>query len=91
MPAVRKQIDTPDPRWLERLGGITAETLVVAGGPGSHAPQDGLAEPARRIPGGRAVTIPAGHLIHSSAPEAFTEALSTFRPSTEGFRPARRP
>ncbi|MGP3943617.1 alpha/beta fold hydrolase [Streptomyces sp. 6N106] len=78
VPAIRKQIDTPDPVWWERLARITADTLVVAGGPGSHVPQDGVAELAHRIPGGRMVTIPVGHLIHSADPEAFTEAVSTF-------------
>ncbi|MFD9222882.1 alpha/beta fold hydrolase [Streptomyces sp. NPDC060064] len=67
----------PDPRWLERLSGITAETLVVVGGPRSHVPQDGIVELARRVPGGRVVTIPVGHLIHHAAPEEFTEAVST--------------
>jgi pimeloyl-ACP methyl ester carboxylesterase len=85
--AVRRQIDQPDPRWLERLGQITAETLVLAGGPQSHVPQDGVAELARRIPGGRVVTIPVGHLIHHAAPEAFTEAVSAFL--EENFPPAR--
>lgn len=76
--AVRRQIDDPDPRWLERLSGITAQTLVVAGGAESHIPQDRVAELARRIPGGRNVTIPAGHLVHDAEPEAFTEAVLTF-------------
>lgn len=76
--AVRKQIDTPDPGWLERLSRITADTLVLAGGPGSHVPQEGIAELARRIPGGRVVTIPVGHLVHSAAPQAFTEAVAAF-------------
>ncbi|MBB4948932.1 pimeloyl-ACP methyl ester carboxylesterase [Kitasatospora gansuensis] len=76
--AVRRQLDTPDPAWLERLDRITAETLVLAGGPRSHLSQEGVAELARRIPGGRVVTIPAGHLIHSAEPEAFTEAVATF-------------
>ena len=44
-PAVRRQIDTPDPEWRE-----------------------GVAEPARRVPRGRVVTIPAGHLIHRAEP-----------------------
>ncbi|MFJ2897339.1 alpha/beta fold hydrolase [Streptomyces sp. NPDC087218] len=87
VPAIRRQIDQPDPKWLERLGQITAETLVLAGGPHSHVPQDGVAELARRIPGGQAVTIPVGHLIHHAAPEAFTEAVSAFL--EENFRPAR--
>jgi pimeloyl-ACP methyl ester carboxylesterase len=76
--AVRRQIDVPDPRWLERLSQITAKTLVLAGGPHSHVPQDGVAELARRIPGGRVVTIPVGHLIHHAAPELFIEAVSAF-------------
>jgi 3-oxoadipate enol-lactonase len=76
--AVRKQIDTPDPAWLDQLGKIAAETLVVAGGPPSHVPQDGVAELAHRISSGRLVTIPVGHLIHKAAPEAFIKAVSTF-------------
>ncbi|MFJ3306439.1 alpha/beta fold hydrolase [Streptomyces sp. NPDC086549] len=76
--AVRCQIDTPPATWLEGLDGITAETLVVAGGPGSHVPQNGVAELARLIPRGRMVTIPVGHLVHDAAPEAFTEAVSGF-------------
>ncbi len=75
--AVRRQIDQPDPRWLERLGQITAETLVLADGPYSHVPQDGVAELAGRVPGRRVVTIPVGHLIHH-APPAFIEAVSAF-------------
>ncbi|MFD8007879.1 alpha/beta fold hydrolase, partial [Streptomyces mirabilis] len=51
--AIRRQIDTPDPAWLEGLSGITADTLVLAGGPASHVPQDGIAELAPpRPPGG---------------------------------------
>ncbi|MFB7531072.1 alpha/beta fold hydrolase [Streptomyces sp. NPDC056178] len=87
--AIRKQIDVPDPRWLHRLSGITAETLVVAGGPRSHVPQDGIAELARRIPGGRVVTIPVGHLIHRAAPEAFMKTVSEFLLVAEDIRPDR--
>ncbi|MFF0292740.1 alpha/beta fold hydrolase [Kitasatospora sp. NPDC004614] len=75
---VRRQIDRPDPRWLEQLGEITAKTLVLAGGPSSHIPQDGVAELAARIPGGTLVTIDAGHMIHDTEPEAFLEAVSAF-------------
>ncbi|WP_441248271.1 alpha/beta fold hydrolase [Kitasatospora sp. McL0602] len=76
--AIRRQVDVPNPAWLERLSQITAVTLIVAGGPDSHVPQDGIAELARRIPGGRVVTVPAGHLIHHTEPEAFTEAVLAF-------------
>lgn len=89
--AVRRQIDVPDPRWLERLSGITAETLVAARGPRSHVPQDGIVELARRVPSGRVVTIPVGHLIHRAAPEAFTNAVSAFLLMEEDLRPARQP
>ncbi|KMS73123.1 alpha/beta hydrolase [Streptomyces viridochromogenes] len=86
--AVRRQVDTPDAGWLERLDRITAKTLVVAGGPGSHVPQEGILELARRIPHGRVVTIPAGHLIHKSEPMAFTKTVLAFLRSEEEPRPA---
>ncbi|MFI6347759.1 alpha/beta fold hydrolase [Streptomyces sp. NPDC050560] len=88
--AVRRQIDRPDPGWLERLGRITARTLVVAGGPDSHVPQTGVAELARLIPGGHMVTIPVGHLVHDAAPEAFTAAVVAFLSAQEDADPARR-
>lgn len=89
--SIRRQIDMPDPRWLERLSRITAQTLVLAGGPRSHVPQDGIAELARRIPGAQVVTIPVGHLIHRAAPETFTEVVSAFLLAEEESRPARQP
>lgn len=76
--ALRPQLDTPDPRWLERLDRITAGTLVVAGGPTSHISQDGVAELARRVPAARMITIPAGHMVHDEAPEDFTRAVAAF-------------
>jgi len=81
--AIRSQIDGPDPAWLERLSQITAETLVIAGGPHSHVPQDRVAELARRIPGARSETIAAGHLIHDADPAAFTAAALTFLGAAE--------
>jgi pimeloyl-ACP methyl ester carboxylesterase len=76
--AVRRQIDDPDPAWWERLSEITAPALLVAGGPRSHVPQDGIAEMARRIPGCRVVTIPAGHLVHDAQPGEFAEVVLAF-------------
>lgn len=81
--AVRRQVDTPDPGWLERLNKITAATLVVAGGPRSHVPQEGIAELARRVPCGQVVTIPVGHLIHQAEPMRFTQAVLGFLQSEE--------
>jgi 3-oxoadipate enol-lactonase len=83
--AVRRQIDGPDPAWLPRLGQITAETLVIAGGAGSHIPQDWVAALARQIPAARLEAIEAGHSIHHAAPDAFTQAALTFlAPLTAG-------
>ncbi|MFD7553223.1 MULTISPECIES: alpha/beta fold hydrolase [unclassified Streptomyces] len=76
--AVRPQLDRPDPSWTEGLSRITAPTLVVAGGPDSHVPHEGIAELARRIPDARLTTIPVGHLVHAAAPEEFTAAVTAF-------------
>ncbi|WP_432868528.1 alpha/beta fold hydrolase [Microbispora rosea] len=76
--AVRPQIDHPDPAWLGRLSRITARTLVIGGGPDSHIPQDRVAEMARRIPGAAYVMIPAGHLVHENAPDAFVREVTAF-------------
>ncbi|MEU9922164.1 alpha/beta hydrolase [Streptomyces griseoluteus] len=76
--AVRRQIDTPPAEWAAALGGITARTLILAGGPRSHIPRESVAELARLIPDARLRTIPVGHLIHREAPEAFTKAVTEF-------------
>jgi 3-oxoadipate enol-lactonase len=79
--AIRRQIDTPDPAWWDRLSQVTAATLVIGGGPDSHVPQDQVAGLARRIPGARLETIPAGHQVHAAEPAAFTDlALAFLRP-----------
>ncbi|MFI8455146.1 alpha/beta fold hydrolase [Kitasatospora sp. NPDC085464] len=76
--AVRAQLDDPDPAWREGLAGITARTLVVAGGAASHVPQERIAELARRIPDCRLVTIEAGHLVHGARPEEFVAVVAPF-------------
>ncbi|AUY48125.1 alpha/beta fold hydrolase [Streptomyces sp. CB01881] len=76
--AVKRQIDTPEPVWLERMAAITAPTLVVAGGPASHVPQDRIAEMAERIPDCQVVTIGAGHLVHRARPAEFVAAVAPF-------------
>jgi 3-oxoadipate enol-lactonase len=76
--AIRSQIDNPGPAWLGRLSQITAETLVIGGGPPSYIPQDWVAELTRQIPGAQLKTIPVGHLIHDAAPEAFTQTAEEF-------------
>ena len=80
--AIRRQIDDPDPAWLDRLSQISAETLVLGGGPDSHIAQDRVTELARRIPRARIETIRAGHLIHRTEPATFTEVALRFLQST---------
>ena len=81
--AIRAQIDDPDPAWLQRLGQITAQTLVIGGGPPSYIPQDWVAELARQIPNAQMETIPVGPpVFHNADPEAFTRtALILSEPS----------
>ncbi|MFD7449292.1 alpha/beta fold hydrolase [Kitasatospora sp. NPDC059827] len=76
--AIKAQIDTPDPAWREGLARITARTLVVAGGPTSHIPQERVAELARLVPDCRLVTIEAGHLVHSTRPAEYVAAVAPF-------------
>src|SRR5256885_842617 len=79
--------------WCTRLGGaarggaraapdLPAPTAwnprVVAGGPDSHLPQEQIAALAARIPHGRLVTIPAGHLIHAVRPAEFIAVVRDF-------------
>jgi pimeloyl-ACP methyl ester carboxylesterase len=40
--------------------------------------QDRLAEMAGLIPGARLITLPAGHLVHASQPDAYIAAVADF-------------
>ncbi|MGW0936986.1 alpha/beta fold hydrolase [Streptomyces sp. NPDC002666] len=78
VPSIDAQLNDPDPAGRELLGGITAPTLVIGGGPRSHIAQEDIARMARQIPGARHVTIDAGHLVHTERPEEFLAALRSF-------------
>lgn len=75
---VRPEIDDPDPRWPDVVAGISAPTLVIAGGPSSPVPQDHIAELVGLLRDGRLVTVDAGHLVHDSRPDEFSRHLLTF-------------
>jgi pimeloyl-ACP methyl ester carboxylesterase len=75
---VRPEIDNPDPRWGDIIAGISAPTLVVAGGPSSFVPQDHIAKLVRTVPDGRLVTVDAGHLVHATKPVEFIHHVLTF-------------
>ncbi|WBB69651.1 alpha/beta hydrolase [Micromonospora sp. WMMD812] len=76
--AVVAELNAPDRAGWAGLDRITAPTLVVAGGPGSHLPQDELARVAERLPAGELVTIDAGHAVHASRPDEFVGAVRAF-------------
>jgi 3-oxoadipate enol-lactonase len=78
VPAIIGQLNDPDPAWWDRLTEITAPTLVIAGGPDSHVPQDKLAEAAAMLPHGTLQVIPAGHEVHATRPAEFTAAVLGF-------------
>jgi 3-oxoadipate enol-lactonase len=68
----------PDPAVWERLAGITAPALIVAGGAQSHLDQRLIADMADRMPGGELVTIDAGHCVHTRQPAEFAAAVRDF-------------
>lgn len=76
--ALSGEFTDPPAAWRTALANIKAPTLLVAGGPDSHLDQDRLAEMASLIPDCELVTIPAGHLVHESAPDQFTETVTAF-------------
>jgi pimeloyl-ACP methyl ester carboxylesterase len=73
-----EQISAPDPVWWDHMGRITMPTLVIAGGPTSHVPQDQVAQLAELIPDTRLVTVDAGHLVHGTRPEEYLAVLEPF-------------
>ncbi|MFI9386394.1 alpha/beta fold hydrolase [Kutzneria sp. NPDC052558] len=74
---------TPDPQWWSRLAAITAQTLLVHGGPASPVRLDHLHEMIRRLPHGRLVAIAAGHRVHSKRPAEFRDVVTPFLQSRD--------
>ncbi|MEY2226414.1 alpha/beta fold hydrolase [Streptomyces sp. BF23-19] len=68
----------PAPDELDRFRRITAQTLVLSGGPTSHIWQDRIAEMARRIPDARLTPFPVGRPVHAAEPEEFVRAVVDF-------------
>jgi 3-oxoadipate enol-lactonase len=75
VPAILAQVNRGDPAAWDRLGAITADTLLIGGGPDSHIRQDLFAEVAARVPRCEIVTIPAGHQVHTARPEEFVRTV----------------
>jgi 3-oxoadipate enol-lactonase len=63
----------------DRLSGITAPTLVIAGADDPATPPDTVRTIADGIPGARFVVVPeASHLVSAEQPEAVTEEIRRF-------------
>lgn len=75
---VRPEIDQPAGHWPYTARAVAAPTLVVAGGPTSSVPQDGIAELVAAIPDARTVTVDTGHLVHEHEPEQFAAHVRAF-------------
>jgi pimeloyl-ACP methyl ester carboxylesterase len=76
--AIVGQLNNPDPAWWTDTAAITTPTLVIAGGPASHVPQNLLVEITALLPDGRLVTIPAGHHVHRDRPSEFLAVVGDF-------------
>jgi len=75
VPAIIEEVNDPSLRWWTHLSDITAPTLLIGGGSTSHIPQEKLVDVARVVPRCTLITIPAGHDIHESEPDAFSEVV----------------
>jgi len=83
-PAVLATLNSADPARARALDAVTAPTLVIGGGPDSHLPQDAMARMAARLPDGRFVTLPGGHLVHATHPETFLREVEAFLDLAQG-------
>ena len=72
------QLRQARPAWWDALPRITAPTLLLSGGPGSHIAPARLAEVAALIPRCDLVTVPVGHRVHSTAPDEFRRTVMNF-------------
>lgn len=73
--AIAAEVNDPTHRWWRHLPMLDVPTLVIGGGPTSSIPQEVLARAAALVPDCTLVTIPAGHHVHESQPQAFSDAV----------------
>ncbi|GIH28690.1 alpha/beta hydrolase [Acrocarpospora phusangensis] len=75
---IRRGVRAPNAAWWDRLGAITATTLMISGGETGLLPPAVFAEAAENIPDAKFVIIDVGHCIHEGAPEAFADLVLPF-------------
>jgi pimeloyl-ACP methyl ester carboxylesterase len=76
--AIVREFHDPGPQWWDRVGAVTAPTLLLAGGPSSHVPQHLFAEARALLADARIAEIAVGHHIHRDAPDRFLTQVIPF-------------
>jgi 3-oxoadipate enol-lactonase len=84
-----RQLARPDLDWWAQLPYVRQPTLVVSGGPSSVIPPRRLLEVTAALPDARYTMIPAGHRVHSLAPELFAAEVLEFLQVTRSGAAAR--
>jgi 3-oxoadipate enol-lactonase len=75
VPAIVGEVNRGNTTMWAALSSITAPSLLIAGGPESHIPQEKLQEVASLIPDCTLITIAAGHHVHAAQPSEFVDAV----------------
>lgn len=75
---LRRAVRATNPQWWQGIERFGAPTLWLSGGPASHLPPERVAAAAEAMPDATMRTIPVGHLIHETAPDAFADAVIPF-------------
>ncbi|KAA0022803.1 alpha/beta fold hydrolase [Antrihabitans cavernicola] len=72
------QFRQANPQWWDRLGDITAETLILVGGPGGMVDPIKLEAVVAAIPNCRTVKFKSGHSIHRDKYADFADIVLPF-------------
>jgi 3-oxoadipate enol-lactonase len=78
MAAIVDQLNNPDPRWWDDMVKVTADVLLLTGGPTSPVPQHLFAQAQAFLTSARIVEIPVGHHIHREALPRFLREATAF-------------
>jgi len=76
--AVRRQLDDPDPAWLDDLARITAPTLVIWGRDDRLYPAANAGRLARELPHAKLEIMDTGHSPHQEKPRELLALLIEF-------------
>ncbi len=88
VPAMRRAVRAVDPLWWRDIERLPVPTLWISGGPASHLPPERVAAAAAAMPDATVATIPAGHLVHTDAPDEFARVVIGFLSGSADGEPA---